>query len=113
MLPKRTLIEIGDRVRELRKSKGLTQERFAEVMDLSENSISQIENGKKGMSLQTLFTLCKLYETPADYILFGPQDNKDPKNIILKLSSEMTKEELQKTINYLVSLNNMKDAEEI
>ena len=50
MLPKRTLIEIGDRVRELRKSKGLTQERFAEVMDLSENSISQIENGKKGMS---------------------------------------------------------------
>ena len=89
MLPERTLIEIGDRVRELRKSRGLTQERFAETLELSENSISQIENGKKGMSLQTLFTICKHYKIPADYLLFGPQYNKDSKKVILKLSSEM------------------------
>ena len=39
-------IEIGDRIRNRRKQLGLTQKQVAELMDLSEGSISRYESGK-------------------------------------------------------------------
>ena len=43
--------EIGQRMRSCRKSIGLTQAEIAEKMDLSINYVSDLENGKKNMSI--------------------------------------------------------------
>lgn len=45
---------LGKRIKELRKLKGLTQERLAEMIDLETTSLSGIESGRHYPSLPTL-----------------------------------------------------------
>lgn len=42
--------EIGQRIRQLRLLSDYTQAEFAELIDISINFLSEIENGKKGVS---------------------------------------------------------------
>ena len=46
--------EIGQRIRQLRILNDFTQAEFAESVDISVNFLSEIENGKKGLSGDTL-----------------------------------------------------------
>lgn len=62
---------MGERVRSYRISNSYTQADFAEKIDISINFLSEIENGKKGMSQETLYKLCEHFGLSADYILFG------------------------------------------
>jgi len=45
---------LGKRIKELRKNKGLTQEKFAEMINLETASLSGIESGRHFPSLPTL-----------------------------------------------------------
>jgi len=54
---KQVLKILGTRIRQERKHKGLTQERLAELIDVSNNFISYIETGKKPPSLKTLIKI--------------------------------------------------------
>lgn len=65
--------EMGRRIKEARKAKNYTVERFAEIMDLSTQTITNIEAGKKGTSVTTLAKICRNLEISSDYILFGKQ----------------------------------------
>ena len=47
-------IKVGNRVKELRKLKGLSQEAFADECGLDRTYITYIENGKKSMTVGTL-----------------------------------------------------------
>ena len=62
---------VGKRVHDSRIKSDYTQAQFAELIDISVNFLSEIENGKKGMSQETLYKLCKQFNISADYILFG------------------------------------------
>jgi transcriptional regulator with XRE-family HTH domain len=53
------LIKFGNRVRELRKAKGLSQEAFASLCGLDRTYISGIERGVRNISLNNLFVLAK------------------------------------------------------
>ena len=46
--------KLGKKIKELRKKKGLTQEKLAELVDLEQNSISVIESGRNFPTLATL-----------------------------------------------------------
>lgn len=48
------LLEIGRRLRSLRKQKKLTISQFAEVIDLSTKMVSNYENGKNVMTIETI-----------------------------------------------------------
>ena len=48
---------LGQRIAELRKLQGLTLSSLAEVCELSEATLSRIENGPSAVSAQHLFTL--------------------------------------------------------
>ena len=52
-----------NRVRELRKLKGLTQEQLAEVIGVSRQTINAIEKEKFDPSLPTAFKMAKLFKT--------------------------------------------------
>lgn len=45
---------LGKRIKELRKNKGLTQEKLAELIDIETSSLSGIESGRHFPSLPTL-----------------------------------------------------------
>lgn len=68
---------VGERVRNYRISNSYTQADFAEKIDISINFLSEIENGKKGMSQETLYKLCEHFGLSADYILFGKEATVD------------------------------------
>ncbi len=68
---KQFLIDMGNRIMKKRKELGLTQEKLAEAMELSLQSISCIELGKKAIRPENLFKLCRTLDVSADYILTG------------------------------------------
>ena len=62
-------IKVGDRLHDLRKEKGFTQEQLAEEIGVSTKSISNYERGAKLFSLETLTTLSTTLGTTTDDIL--------------------------------------------
>lgn len=54
---------------ELRKSSGLSQDELAERLDVSRQSISRWETGQAEPSLESLRAMCALYQVSADYLL--------------------------------------------
>ena len=97
--------EIGQRIRQLRLLSDYTQAEFAELIDISINFLSEIENGKKGVSQDTLAKICRQLNSSADYILFGI---KQKQASLIDLANALTIEELETTIRYLESLIEMK-----
>lgn len=53
-------IILGENIREIRKSLNLTQEEFAEQLNLNTQFISQIETGKVGISIDNAINICKI-----------------------------------------------------
>ncbi len=50
---------IGERIREARTAKGLTQEQLAQVTGINQANISRLENGTANPSLRTLKRLAE------------------------------------------------------
>ena len=59
---------LGNRIKQERQSRGLTQEQLAEKADISLNFMSLIENGKN-MSVQTLVNIANALGVSVDYLL--------------------------------------------
>lgn len=66
-------ISIGKRVRRQRESLSLTRDQFSEQIGISPQFLAEVENGKKGMSAETLYKICNRANASSDYILFGRQ----------------------------------------
>lgn len=56
----------GERVREVRKTLGLTLEKFGEKLGVKKNAISQIETGRNSLTDQMTKSICR--EFSVDYI---------------------------------------------
>lgn len=83
-------VSIGARIKELRKEKGLTQDKLAELVNIcTAQQISDIERGFCGISVPKLMTFCSVLETDADYLLFGMKSNNID-SAISKYLSRMT-----------------------
>src|SRR5947207_14067901 len=54
-------VRFGQRVRELRKAKGLSQEAFAAACGLDRTYISGIERGKRNVSLRNIEAIAKAF----------------------------------------------------
>ncbi|MBQ8689391.1 MAG: helix-turn-helix transcriptional regulator [Clostridia bacterium] len=65
------LKEIGVRIKNRRKEIGMTQEKLAELMDVSLQMISNLEQGKKAIRPENIIKLCSAINVSADYILRG------------------------------------------
>lgn len=63
------LVRLGTRIREERKRAKLSQEKFAELVDLSVNYIGYIERGKQAPYLKTLERIAKALDVEV-YELF-------------------------------------------
>ena len=61
--------KLAMRVKEVRRRKGVTQERLAQLTGLTPNFIGRIESHNSKCSLATLVKICIVLETSADYLL--------------------------------------------
>jgi len=62
-------VEFHEKLQELRKSRGLTQEELAEALFVSRTAISKWESGASDPSTSNLLTLAKLFNTTAEELL--------------------------------------------
>ena len=78
---KRKVLQIiGNNIKALRLSKGMTQEQMAEKLDHSVNFVSLIELGKSGMSVTTMLDICNILEIEPNTIFNGLIDFNNDKN---------------------------------
>ncbi len=69
---------IGERVKTLRKSKGLSQEKIAEEAGIdNEKAISKIERGNQRLSIEQLVGIARFCGVTTDWILFGKEAASD------------------------------------
>lgn len=62
-------MELLHRIKELRIEAQLTQKELAQLLNVSQNTYSQYENGKRQIPIEILIKLAVHYEVPTDYIL--------------------------------------------
>ncbi len=56
--------EYGKKVREIRRIQGVSQESLADLAGIDRTYISDIENGKRNVSIETIFKIADALETP-------------------------------------------------
>lgn len=61
--------KLGERIKKLRKEKGLTQEKLAELAKVDPKSIIEIENGKRNPTLRTLNKVSLALKVPLENLL--------------------------------------------
>ena len=65
----------AQRLRSLREEKREERKDLAEIMGVSISQISEMENGRKGTTMDRLVLLCEHYKVSADYLL-GLKDER-------------------------------------
>ena len=62
-----------NRLRELRKNKGLTQDQLSRKSGVNRTCIARYETGKNGMSTKNLVRIAGALDVPIDEVLKGGQ----------------------------------------
>lgn len=70
------LLQMGKRIADRRKELHLTQEQVADRIDVSSQTISFVELGKKAIRPENLAKLCQTLDVSSDYILFGKRSEQ-------------------------------------
>lgn len=96
MYEKNKMSILGSRIMQRRKQLNIKQSELAERMGISDNQVSNIENGKSFPKLNNFMILCDILECNADYLLSGMLKTSVNENILDMLSSLSLDE--QKTI---------------
>ena len=87
------IMEFNEKLQELRKQKGLTQEELAEYLYVSRTAISKWESGRGYPNIDSLKVIAKFFEVTIDELLSGDE--------LLTIAEEDTKQK-ERTVRDLV-----------
>ncbi|MGO2746222.1 helix-turn-helix domain-containing protein [Microbacterium sp.] len=66
---------LGAQVREVRRSRGLTQEALAEQLEVTPRYLAGVERGERNLTLDSVDALAKQLEVPALRLLSSAEQN--------------------------------------
>lgn len=91
---------LGQKVRQLRKQNGYSQERFAELIGIDPNSVSRIECGVYYPSLDTLEKIAKVLKVEMrDLFLFSSKESAEElRTYLVQTASELDVEKLREVV---------------
>jgi len=96
-------------VRQARKECGLSQEKLAEILNIDQRTILNIESGHGNPKFEKLFAIVFYLKIPGDCIFYPGCENLSPKHqklfTLLKTCSEQEIGDLLPIINALVDLS--------
>jgi len=90
------MMTFGERLYELRKTKNISQEELAELLDVSRQSISKWENDKAYPEMTRLLFMSEYFDVSLDYLMRGTEEDEnkedatvsyEAKNILLVWNS--------------------------
>ena len=70
---------MGERIKQLRKEKGMTQTDLAHTLNVTKGTVSTWETNSRTPGFETLNTMCDLFQRSLDYIM-GRSDDATPPN---------------------------------
>ena len=85
----------GNNLRNLRKKQHLTQEKLAEVLDVSTKQIGDIESGKSFTTGQMMDNITKFFNVSHDELFLSEDQKRSIQKEAAKLASEMLKKNLE------------------
>ncbi|WP_366916242.1 helix-turn-helix transcriptional regulator [uncultured Oscillibacter sp.] len=95
--------KMGQRIRAAREARHWTREELAEKVELSVNTMAEIELGRNGTRLENFIRLCRLLDLSADYVLFGaPGDAVQRITDLLRDRDEETVRVVERTVEALL-----------
>ncbi len=102
------MISIGNRISYIRKARGYTQEKLAELANISIQFLSDIENNKKGMTVTTLKNIADSLNVSTDYLIYGREEPNENSMIIAMLDtlSDSNRKEAEKLLEIFVGAVN-------
>lgn len=91
---------LGQKVRQLRKQNGYSQERFAELVGIDPNSVSRIECGVHYPSLDTLEKIAKVLKVEMrDLFLFSSKESAEElRTYLVQTATELDVEKLREVV---------------
>ena len=90
----------GERVNEVRKSLGLTLEKFGEKLGVTKTTISRIEKGVNNLTDQMAISICREYNANYDYLMYGEGEMFDdlPQTIVDELCAQYDLNDFDKAL---------------
>lgn len=100
-------VKVGERIRQVRKVRGWSQEKLAKKCGISLNFMGKIERGKRKMSMDTFANLCQQLEVDADALLWGAVQPSD--TVIKNMWRHPAKEDLDSYSMYIRIMKSVAD----
>lgn len=100
--------KLGDNIRVYREFRGFTQEKLAELSNISEKHLSKIERGKINIKLDTLVNIANALNMSVDKVLTGVSVLNTDNDYISQITyhlSKMTLEEQAKLLWHIEQNN--------
>jgi bacteriophage CI repressor helix-turn-helix domain len=83
--------EFGARLKDLRTTRGLTQEKLAEELGISWDHLCRVERGNRSCSIDLIIEIAVYFGVSTDYLLLGKrEDQVENRKRLLSVIGELT-----------------------
>ncbi|MDR3537359.1 MAG: helix-turn-helix transcriptional regulator [Acetobacteraceae bacterium] len=93
--------QIGARIRDVRREKGMTQDQLATAIGVSRSAVAQWETGRAGQITGNLTRIASTLDVGVEYLMYG-EDKRSPSHVgsgdelaLLRLYRECSPEDRQ------------------
>jgi Helix-turn-helix. len=99
------MINVGERIRQLRKAKNITSTALAQQLGVTQSFISGIETNRKKCSLETLDTICSLLDVSlAEFFQESTSELEATQKELLEAAKNLTPDQRGLLKSFLQSL---------
>ena len=93
-------IEIGNRIRSIRKKQKKTQSYYADLLYISPSYLALIESGKRTPTIEILAQISKMSDVSVDYLLFGDSSTilEQNEKTFKRLQEDYSPEKVEKAL---------------
>jgi transcriptional regulator with XRE-family HTH domain len=103
--------DISNRIKNFRIIKKISQEKMAELLDITYSNYVKIENAYQNVTIKHLMGISKILGVSADILLFGEIDETNGLNFddFIAYANIFSREELEQSVEKMQRLLKLKD----
>jgi transcriptional regulator with XRE-family HTH domain len=104
---------IGERIKELRNQNNVSQQKLADLLNLTQQAIGKWESGKAEPNIDAIIKMSKIFNVTVSYLILGEEEIES--NITKKekkiLKAYRNKQDLQNAVDILLQIDKIEDEE--